>query len=501
MKYFYCIVLFFSFLPNYAQTVFNKMYDLNSQLEGFNSVIQDNNDYMIVGTSWDAIGGDGDLFIVKCDEMGNIIFSKNYGTDNHQYFDGEIVKVDDGYVIAYTGLNRILSNSDYYLTKINEQGDSIWTQSFWLGSKADATKGLIQSSDGGFIITGFSLNFPEEKGQAFIVKTDSLGNKEWQKNYGSLEYRDGANKVIETEDGGFVVLGYKSFSEQNRNIWLFKIDALGKMLWEKDYGGFYYEASADFVQVEDGYIIVGVQFKESTITGDSNAYVLKTDFEGNKLWEKSYGGRFTDQFTGVHLLEDGSLIVSGSSRNYEEVLNNHRGMIMKLSARGDSIWGKIYGSTISPYYLWDIKPTNDGGFISCGMGRLSEWDSQDGWILKVDSLGNTCQPANCDSIFTTSIHYEVITHYPTSFYPNPAQNRVTFQHRLPKGKEAVLEVYDLQGGIMGYWVLDNLPRNLGVDIDGRELVLEVGDWASGLYLYRVSIEGREVSGGKLLIEN
>ncbi len=492
MKYFYCIVLFFSFLPNYAQTVFNKIYGSDTLLESNRGIVSTLEGYLSIGSNWDPFGGDGALTLIHCDEFGEIIWEKKIGEPHYQHQGGDVIKTSDGgYVLFNTSVLRIPPNADYHLVKINEKGEILWRNTFGLGSKVDASRKVIQSSDGGFVLTGFSQNFPDEKAQAFIVKTDSLGNREWRKHYGALEYADEAVNVIETEDGGFVVVGSKLVSEQNRNIWLFKIDALGKMLWEKDYGGFYYEASTDFVEVEDGYIIVGVQFKESTITGDSNAYVLKTDFEGNKLWEKSYGGRFTDQFAGVHLLEDGSLIVSGSSRNYEEVLNNHRGMIMKLTAEGDSIWGKIYGSTISPYYLWDIKPTNDGGFISCGMGRLSEWDSQDGWILKVDSLGNTCQPANCDSIFTTSIQYEVTTHYPTSFYPNPAQNRVTFQHRLPKGKEAVLEVYDLQGELM---VNCQLLRV------NEELVLEVEDWESGLYLYRVSIGGEEVSSGKLVVE-
>ncbi|MGB1243152.1 MAG: T9SS type A sorting domain-containing protein, partial [Chitinophagales bacterium] len=244
---------------------------------------------------------------------------------------------------------------------------------------------------------------------------------------------------------------------------------------------------------EDGYLIVGYDQAGPIGNLRPSGLLLKVDKEGNYLWERSYTGsifnlELTDQFRAIEELSDGNLIVVGSSENENEY-GFFMGLLMKLTAEGDTIWTKTYSNNLNvDHYFWDVEVLEDGGFAICGWGYGVESGTQDGWILKVDSLGNTCQPANCDSIFTTSIHYDITTHYPTRFYPNPAKNQVTFEHRLTK--DAVLEAYDLKGKLMNHWELNKEDS----------LNLEVSDWASGLYLYRVSIEGREVSSGKLVVE-
>ncbi|MEZ4887500.1 MAG: T9SS type A sorting domain-containing protein [Chitinophagales bacterium] len=494
MKHILFFILFSQILLG-QETYFNKYYDVENGRQTVKSLVAFEDAYFILGIN--RVNGDENKYAIwEIDEIGNVVNLNEYGTSNHVYLEGHLISVHNKLFVFFSQFDTLL-NSKYFLASIDKKGKLLWEQTYDLGEFNEGSRKLTATKDNGFIMTGFSTSFPNELGQAFCVKTDSIGNMEWQKDYGKLDGHDQGNEIIQTEDGAYLVLAWTSKEFSNRDVWLFKIDSLGNMLWEKKYGGFYFEECTDILEVEDGYVLVGYQYQSPMLDEGSRAYILKIDKEGNLLWEKTYTGvseyygtRLDDIFREVRELEDGSLAVIGHSRNYNE-LERFSGTLMKLTAEGDSLWTKIYHNNSSNHYLWDFEVTEDNGFVMCGWSKGVESGTQDGWVLKLDSLGNTCQPANCDSIFTTSIHYDITTHYPTQFYPNPAQNRVTFQHRLPKGKEAVLEVYDLKGRIMGYWVLD---------IGDGELVLDIEGWGSGLYLYRVSVEEKEVSSGKLVVE-
>ncbi|MEZ4887043.1 MAG: T9SS type A sorting domain-containing protein [Chitinophagales bacterium] len=434
---------------------------------------------------------------VQLGKDGDVLWQKEYGKNQHHYQDGYLAKMEKEYCAFLTEMDVQTNIEKYLMIRFNNTGDTLYTKRYDTGPENEGARKLTPTKDGGFIMTGFSTNFPNELGQAYIIKTDSLGNMEWQDDYGGLNSSDEGIEIIQTADGGYLVMGWTSIQNSNRDVWLFKIDSLGNMLWDKKYGSWFFEECKDILEVEDGYVLVGYQYQAPNQDEGSRGYILKIDKEGNLLWEKTYTGvseyygtRLDDAFWEVRELEDKSLAVIGNSRNYNE-LERFSGILVKLTAEGDSLWTKVYSNSISTHQFWDFEVTEDNGFVICGFTLGVESGTQDGWVLKTDSLGNTCQPANCDSIITTSIHYEVTTNYPTQFFPNPAQNRVTFQHRLPKGKEAVLEVYDLEGREMGNWRLDSREE---------ELELDLKDWESGLYLYRVRIEGREVSSGKLVVE-
>ncbi|MEZ4887498.1 MAG: T9SS type A sorting domain-containing protein [Chitinophagales bacterium] len=439
------------------------------------------------------------------DEYGITQQIKLHNENQQKYSDIDMIASQYD-ITVLMGTKRYNSDStQQQLTKFNHDGDILWTHKYGTFNKRSVPKRIINTSNGGFLIVGYTDNFPTLNGLGYVVRTDSIGTLLWEQTYGDLDSLEAIFDAIEMEDKNYLLLGLQSDGDnnaefgQNQDIWLIKIDQNGEILWQKKHGSPYYDEVYDIQKVEGGYVMAGVTFEGHLLKEEAIGYVAKIDEEGNILWEKKYAGisytgkHWGDSFREVRELSDGSLMVMGISRNYNEFFSP-MGILVKLTAEGDSLWTKAYHNNVSNHYFWDFEPTEDGGFVMCGWANYGvESGTQDGWVLKVDSLGNTCQPANCDSIFTTSIHYDITTHYPTQFYPNPAQNRVTFQHRLPKGKESVLEVYDLKGGEVGDWVLD-------IDIDNGELELDLKDWESGLYLYRVRLEREEVSSGKLMVE-
>ncbi len=494
MKYILFFILFSRTLLS-QETYFNKNYDIENGNQIPKAICVSEDSFHILLNS--RTNNTENKYVVwEVDELGNSLNINTYGVSGHNYLEGSLVEKNGIFFIFLSELDSLTTtDGDFYLASIDKEGNELWSHTYKAELSLDGSRKLTATRDGGFILTGFTQDFPAEPAQAFIIKTDSLGNMEWQKDYGESNNREQGKEVVQTEDGGYLVMGWTSIQNSNRDIWLFKIDSLGNMLWDKKYGSFYFEECKDILEVEDGYVLVGYQYQSPMLNEGSRGYILKIDKEGNLLWEKTYTGvseyygtRLDDAFWEVRELEDGNLAVIGNSRNYNE-LERFSGILMKLTAEGDSLWTKVYSNSISTHQFWDFEVTEDNGFVICGFTTGVESGTQDGWVLKVDSLGNTCQPANCDSIFTTSIQYEVTTHFPTQFYPNPAQNRVTFEHRLPKN--AILEVYSLQGILI---------REEQVTGHGSALELDIEGWESGLYIYKVSIEGEEVSSGKLVVE-
>jgi len=190
----------------------------------------------------------------------------------------KILYTGDGYVVV--GKTESYGHGDYdmYLIKLNRQGKWQWYNSFG-GGDDDTANDVIQTNDGGYILVGSTNSFGLTRDDAFIVKTDKNGKRLWQHSYGG-NYADEAFAIARSPDGGFVIAGRtESFNRRNGfDLYLFKIDAHGKLLWQRTQGGKSDDAGYDIITVRDGYLIVGA--KKSDIGRDSNVWVLKVDFDG-----------------------------------------------------------------------------------------------------------------------------------------------------------------------------------------------------------------------------
>lgn len=500
------LFLLFSTFSLSAQFYFNKNYDFDEQEDIFWALENHSGNQTITIGVTRTGNWENKITYTVLDGLGNETYHKQYGQTGILYQNVQGILHEGALIVSATLAENEQSDiTDFFFMKMSLFGEVLWTQKMGFENRRNVTKRHIPTSDGGYLLVGYTGDYLSSNIDVYgyVVKTGSLGTLMWEKTYGTTDSIDVIFDAVETEDNDYLLLGVQSDGDnstvdgQNQDIWLIKIDQNGEILWEKKYGTTFFEEVYDIQRVEGGYLVVGITNEDHVLVGRPHGWIIKVDEKGDLLWEKKYtaisysGIHWADTFREVRELDDGSLMIIGNSENFNTALTT-MGILVKLTAEGDSLWTKAYHSNFSNHIFWDFEQAQDGGFTICGHANYGvEGGTRDGWILKVDSLGNTCQPANCDSIITTSIHYEVTTNYPTQFFPNPAQNRVTFQHRLPKGKEAVLEVYDLKGELM---VNGQLLR---VD---KELVLEVGDWASGLYLYRVSIEGEEVSSGKLVVE-
>lgn len=171
--------------------------------------------------------------------------------------------------------------------------DTIWTKTFG-GSNIDIGACVKETSDGGYIITGYTRSYGTMSGRNLLfLKTDSFGNLVWVNGYGGNNDEEG-NAVVQTSDGGFVASGYtKSYGSGGNDVYLIKVDANGNQLWDRVFGGTSDEEAYSMVATNDGgFLIAGAT--SSFGAGSRDIWLIKTDGLGNQQWTKTIGGLSSD---------------------------------------------------------------------------------------------------------------------------------------------------------------------------------------------------------------
>jgi hypothetical protein len=281
------------------------------------------------------------------------------------------------------------------------------------GSGSDALSSIQQTSDGGFILGGYSnSNISGDKTansqggtDYWIVKTDALGNIQWQNTIGGSS-DDVLRAIQQTADGGYILAGY-SFS-MGVNYWIVKTDTLGNIQWQNTIGG----SGEDFLfsikqTIDGGYILGG--YSDSNISGDKSEnsqgsfdyWIVKTDASGNIQWQNTIGGSGVDVLLSIEQTIDGGYILGGYSNSNisGDKTENTQGStdywIVKTDNSGNIQWQNTIGGS-GDDVLFSIQQTTDEGYILGGRSNSNisgdktenSQGSYDYWIIKTDASGN-----------------------------------------------------------------------------------------------------------------
>lgn len=342
-------------------------------------------------------------------------WSMNFGGSNPD-FSTKILPADGGktWLLGNTDSNngdvRLNHGStDIWLSQIDASGHLIKQFSFG-GSAIDAATSMIHVN-GQIIVVGYSASsnghLTSNHGgfDAWVFCIDTNGTMLWQKNYGGT-FGDLAYAITPCSNGGFLITG-GSFSQDgdlssnhgNEDVWVFKIDNTGNLLWSETIGGSNLDIAYAILEDNSGSIYVGGTTSSSdgdiqTNYGNYDWLLIKLSATGNLIYEKTYGGSSYDAVQCMTLNSNQELILGGYSRSGDHDLTSNYGStdcwLLKVSASGSILLTKQFGGTMAEN-LFDVKQTLDGGYIliagttSNDIDVDSNYGGEDAWLIKTDN--------------------------------------------------------------------------------------------------------------------
>lgn len=349
--------------------------------------------------------------------------------DAHQTADG-------GYILGgWSGSpvsgdkTQVVQGDDYWIVKLDAAGNKQWDRTIG-GLNHDALQSIQQTTDGGYILGGWSVSevggdktqpnhSPNSTDQDYwIVKLDAAGNKQWDRTFGG-QNDETLLRVRQTADGGYLLGGVSESgvsgdkTQPNRGFgdyWVVKLNASGNKQWDRTFGGSgdEHRLSFDARQMADGgYLIGGTSYsplsgdKTQNSRGDADYWLVRLDAAGNKQWDKVLGSSAEDMLSALLPTPDGGCLVGGYSNG--PVVSGDKTQasygltdywVVKLDASGAKQWDRTYGGTGNDQ-LYALQSTTDGGYLlagnsDSGLGNDKSQPSQglaDYWVLKINATG------------------------------------------------------------------------------------------------------------------
>jgi len=491
------LILVFSQIGNIASSqsvYFNNRYYLNEPdiWSGALNAIEVDSGYIVTGTTGDSLNEYWLVVaIMKIDQLGNKQWIKLLRDSISEYDNGQpgslIKTFDCNY--AFSGTSRNYENSMIdraTLWKLDTNWNLIWNKEYGnIDNIADTMnygRQVKQTVDSGYIIGGEQYYSSSRAiSKMLIIRTDKYGNKEWESTFSySGNVINRGYSVIQTTDSGFAIGGFKytpGHPETGDPI-VIKTDSIGNQQWLKNIGGPYLDNKAMLCLGKDGSIIAATTYADSMF-GNDNAYrrihIVKIDNLGNIVWDKKYGkSTIYNYLNNIRSISNGDLIITGSVITD---FPHNSGWIMKVTNNGDSLWYRLYDNLYgdkSENNLYDVIPTIDNGFLSCGYVFPMQPDTgtQDAWVIKLDSIG--CDTPGCD----TTVSIPEIAYKNTEdelyIYPNPASNVLNMQYPIMNYEcRSILEIFDIFG---------RKVKEIKIPKGQQQLNVNVSKWRNGLYI-------------------
>ena len=291
---------------------------------------------------------------------------------------------DGGYAIVGTTNSFGSGLINAYLVKTDSDGNLQWNQTY-SGVGQSIAESVVQTSDEGYAFAGYTYSMAEGAGGLYtwLAKTDYSGSLQWNQTYNLLGTAI-AYTVIQTSDHGYALAGGYNTPSGGVEGWASKTDSNGNLQWNKTYGNAGYDQINTIIQESDeSYVLAGST--STSASGPSSLWLIKTDFSGNVQWNQTYTGSNTEILSNMVKTADGGFALIGWSQVTGSSTVDF--LLVKTDSSGVKQWSKTYEGQNVSQALFGIQ-TNDDGYALTGVTNSSNIAFAKAWLVKVDSQGN-----------------------------------------------------------------------------------------------------------------
>lgn len=327
------------------------------------------------------------------------LWSRTFGGASADYCYSVIQTADGGYALAGATASfhhTDSSGQDYWLVRLNEQGDSLWSNAFGSADASDFTEecyAVVENADGTFALGGYTEHYGSGGPDDFWwLKTDANGDSIDSDAFGGT-FADQAWDMIGTSDDGYCLVGYtKSFSgaATNKRCWILKLDSAGDSVWADTSG------SNTFLKNDEAYSVVENSDGDYVIAGCSNSpgtrggydfYVANKDSaDGTTHWVNWLGGASDEYCYDIIETSDGGFALAGYTKSFGA--GNEDFWLLKLDSSGDSVWAQTYGGTLADI-CYSVIENSNGEFVLAGRTSSFGPGNASYWVVKTSATGDS----------------------------------------------------------------------------------------------------------------
>ena len=460
--------------------------------------------------------GNYDYWLLNVDKDGNMASEKTFGGTYAEEGNTDIKSLNDSVSYIIGSSNSIDGDISYnpwpgdanlWILKVNNNGEILW-ETMAGGTGKDYLSDFIITDDGGVVAlsscTSHDGDISDHHGgwDLWMIKINSNGQKQWGFSLGGTGL-EGGGSVKQTADGGHIVAGYTDGSGGGnydtacnhhypgsgfQDVWVVKLDSARNIEWQQCYGGYYDDVAFNIMEIDNGYIVLAYTMSDDgDVSGlhgppgpnsdyGGDIWVFKIDLQGNLLWQKCLGGTYNDVARNIFPTGDGGFMIVGTTASKDgDVEGNHDILpgwagdiwFAKIDSTGNLLWQYCYGDLGQEYLYRGVVQKSDWDYV------VTLGTNSDDWQCYNSALPDVRVVELYDS--TVGVNELPAGKTAVNIYPNPANSTLNIE--LPGNtftNTATAELLDMSGSAV-------LRENFTAPV----LHLNTAGLNSGLYLVRV----------------